>query len=53
MGDLNMDYAKWNHNDNPNQRLIQLVKDDIETMGFSQQIVTETRAWKGQVKQHS
>ena len=48
MGDLNMDYAKWNHNDNPNQRLIQLVKDEIETIGFSQQIVTETRAWKGQ-----
>ena len=48
MGDLNIDFAKWNNNDNSNWRLIQIMKDEIETMGFSQQIETETRSWKGQ-----
>ena len=48
IGDLNINYLNW---DLPNYRLkklVQKVKDEIETLGFAQLIKTITRAWPGQ-----
>ena len=48
MGDINIDYNKW---DSPSQDSIvmtDLVKTEIETLGFLQYVTKNTRSWPGQ-----
>ena len=48
LGDINLDYMKWNLNDYRLKKLVQIVKDDIETEGFFQLLGKITRSWPGQ-----
>ena len=48
MGDLNLDHGKWNNPEANQLRMINQVKDEIETLGFFQQIESSTRSMEGQ-----
>ena len=48
MGDLNLDYARWLDPDTAHSRMVDLTKNEIETLGFHQQVSTTTRSWNGQ-----
>ena len=47
IGDMNLDFSKWDQSDYRHQKLVKLVKDNIETLGFGQVISTMTRHWPG------
>ena len=44
IGDLNLDYLKWGNPDSPQEAMIEAVKADIETAGFTQMISSYTRS---------
>ena len=48
MGDLNIDYIKWNKPDYRLKKLVQMIKTQIETIGFCQLVNKVTRKWPGQ-----
>ena len=48
LGDLNIDYLRWSDRDYRLKRLAQIVKDELETIGFCQLIDKITRSWPGQ-----
>ena len=47
IGDLNLDYAKWNNQEYRHKKLVQITKDEMETLGFCQLVNTMTRFWPG------
>ena len=48
MGDMNLDYSKWLDPEAWQVKLVDLLKNEIETLGFYQQVDSITRSWKGQ-----
>ena len=48
MGDLNLNFLKWNNPDFHQQYMAELVQNHIETLGFTQLISSWTRSWKDQ-----
>ena len=48
MGDTNLDQMKWGRPDQINLAMTNLVKDKMETRGFSQLITGPTRFWENQ-----
>ena len=48
LGDLNLDFCKWSLPDARHSRMIEKVKDEIETLGFHQLVTQITRTWSGQ-----
>ena len=49
MGDINLDFLKWQNPDNNHSAMVQTIKDEIETLGFHQQVdKTFTRSMPGQ-----
>ena len=47
LGDLNIDYLQWSDQNYRSKKLVQMMKDEIETMGFCQLIGKITRSWPG------
>ena len=47
MGDINLDLVKWNSPDWVQLKMVNKVKDEIETLGFQQVIKGTTRSWPG------
>ena len=48
MGNMNLDFGKWEAPDGNQIRMINLVKDEIAILGFSQQVDKITRSMEGQ-----
>ena len=48
LGDLNLDYLRWNNPEFHLQKMVELVQSQIETLGFVQLVSDSTRAWKNQ-----
>ena len=48
IGDTNLDYLRWTQPSQKHERMVQEMKDEIETLGFHQMIQGMTRAWSGQ-----
>ena len=48
IGDTNIDYLRWQSPDQAHQKLVDLTKEEIETLGFTQVIKNHTRSWRGQ-----
>ena len=46
--DSNLDYSRWNNPELRMARMVQLVKDEVEVLGFCQLIRGMTRLWSGQ-----
>ena len=49
IGDLNIDYLRWQDPGYRLKKLVQIVKDEIVTIGFCQLVEKVTRSWPGQV----
>ena len=47
-GDINLDYLEWGHPNYEHENMTELLKNNIETMGFHQLIETATRFWPNQ-----
>lgn len=47
LGDINLDYLKWEDNENKHSKLIDCVKSEIIPLGFKQYIKGATRFWPG------
>ena len=47
LGDLNVDYLKWSDSSYRGKKLIQIMKDEIITIGYCQLIKKVTRFWPG------
>ena len=48
MGDLNLDFLKWNRPDQNVKNMSERTKNWIETIGFNQYIQWHTRTWRNQ-----
>ena len=48
MGDLNLDYSRWGQPEHNHLKMVDLVKEQIETLGFHQQVNKFTRSWNSQ-----
>ena len=48
IGDTNLDYLKWDNPPHHIKKIIDEVKNEIETVGFQQVIEGVTRSWNGQ-----
>ena len=48
LGDLNLDFLTWGVPDGSHLRMVEKVKTQIETLGFSQMVQGVTRTWPGQ-----
>ena len=48
IGDLNLDYLKWDDPDARQKKMVESTKLVIETIGFFQLVEGQTRAWKNQ-----
>ena len=48
MGDTNLDYKKWALPEQRKQRMVELVKNEVETLGYHQMVNEVTRSWPGQ-----
>ena len=48
IGDTNLDLTKWDTPDQINAKMVELVKDNIETLNYSQMIQGVTRFWRNQ-----
>ena len=46
LGDLNLDYFKWSMPDQALEKMVDEMKDQIETAGFLQLITSHTRTWR-------
>ena len=49
IGDLNLDYARWGNPESRNERMIEKVKLEVETLDFHQIVEKMTRSWNKQV----
>ena len=47
-GDINLNYGKWFSPDQKQEEMIELVQNQIETMGFRQLVNSTTRSWQHQ-----
>ena len=47
IGDLNLDHLRWSLPDNRIARMVNMVKDQIETLGYFQIVNGYTRTWPG------
>ena len=47
VGDTNLDFNKWRVPDSDHTYMVELGKDRMETQGFNQIIIGETRFWPG------
>ena len=50
IGDLNLDYLKWNSPDYHQEEMTNLIQQQIESIGYIQVIDTMTRAWENQTE---
>ena len=48
MGDLNLDFVKWGLPEPRKSKMVELVKNEIETLGYHQMVREITRSWPGQ-----
>ena len=48
IGDLNVDFLKWNDQNYRLKKFVQILKDEIEVSGFCQLVNSITRTWPGQ-----
>ena len=48
MGDVNLDFIKWINPEPGVAKMVEKVKNEIETLGFQQMIHGTTRTWKDQ-----
>ena len=48
LGDINLDYCKWFDINYRNKKMVQITKEEMETMGFCKLITDYTRHWPGQ-----
>ena len=48
IGDLNLDFVKWDLPDLHNSLMVQMIKDEIEMIGFVQLVRNITQLWPGQ-----
>ena len=48
IGDLNMDYLRWDSPESHLEKMVDEMKDSVETAGFQQLIVNYTRTWRQQ-----
>ena len=48
IGDINLDHLRWSDPESRNVKMVDMVKNTIETMGFCQLISGFTRAWPNQ-----
>ena len=47
LGDVNLDYFKWGCPDNSHKRMVDKVKEEVETLGFNLIVQGFTRTWPG------
>ena len=47
LGDVNLDYGKWSQPDQSHARMVDKIKNEVETLGFFQMVEKVTRCWKG------
>ena len=52
IGDTNLDILKWDVPDFINERMVNMVKEEIQTLNFHQVIKGVTRAWPGTEDSH-
>ena len=48
IGDTNLDHLKWLDPDQHHKDMVNMMKNEVETLGYSQSIVGPTRFWPGQ-----
>ena len=48
LGDTNLDFKRWDSPENNKIKMVELVKEKVETMGFYQLIEGHTRCWNQQ-----
>ena len=48
MGDINLDFLRWSQPEPGVHKMVEKVKDEIETIGFSQIVEEKTRSWRNQ-----
>ena len=48
LGDLNLNYLKWSQPDSKHENMINIMKDQIETSGFTLLLEGITRTWRTQ-----
>ena len=48
LGDLNLDHMKWQTPEPHHRQMIDMIKTQLETLGFAQLVTGVTRTWKGQ-----
>ena len=48
VGDVNLDYLRWETPDRAKVKMVDLVKEEIETLGFYQLVEGMTRCWNAQ-----
>ena len=48
LGDMNLDYLRWENPDQAHAIMVDTTKDEIESEGFTQVIRGRTRQWRGQ-----
>ena len=49
LGDLNLDYLRWQNQSQSHERMTEMIQEDIETIGFVQLLSTYTRTGVNQV----
>ena len=47
LGDVNLDYVKWSQPEAAQTRMVDKIKNEVETLGFHQMVEKITRSWKG------
>ena len=47
IGDTNIDYVKWDMPEPAKVKLVEIMKDEVETTGFFQMVKGKTRSWPG------
>ena len=48
VGDVNVDYKKWDQTEYRLKDMVELLKDEVETLGFFQMVKEVTRSWNNQ-----
>ena len=48
LGDVNIDYCKWALPDTKHSRMVEKMKEELETVDFHQMVTDVTRSWSGQ-----
>ena len=47
LGDLNLDFSKWQQPEQAHVKMVDKIKAEIETLGFNQMVENPTRSWPG------